>query len=693
MSSNDRRSHFASRAIPGWVAATVGLLAMGSGASAATADPADAADLVLRGGKIYTVDSGRRTVEALAVRNGVIVFAGSDAAVARYIGPKTRVKALAGKLVLPGLVDAHIHPEEIVEFGGCDLGVKARSLAEISDFVRACITRLKVPAGQWLQVTMWEYTAGNQADARYPTIRAALDGASTTNPIEMVGWDGHHSGYNSRALALARNAKGDIVGYSKATLATDLARYRAVVGVDAAGEPSGDVQDDGRTVIDSSAAGAEYAAHLMREPGRLVERLNSAGITAIQDAAAGLPSFPADIYDIFDALLAKGRLSVRVNLAQFWMPEDFRDPGGQIDWSALFAKAAAIRQKYAANPLIRADVVKVFADGDLEANPNNVPPTFGAAPHLVPYLQPIFEKDAAGILSVKDYVDVNSPVCIYVRAKPMDYSTTPQIEEFVRTYGYHPGQCAISYGVPQHAPAVFNEYIRRAHTAGYTIHVHTIGDAGVRMALDAIEAARAGDGIATQPDTLAHVQCASPEDVPRIGRDHLYLALTYSWMYAEPHGYDLTAVPFFDKVHGNSYEAMHNPNNYYERCAYPAKALRDAGAILAAGSDAPVLSKDPQPFVNMELGVTRARRGLPPLSPWQRLEIRDLVEAYTINGARALNRAQEIGSLEAGKSADFIILSQDILAEADQGHPERIGDTQVLETWFQGRPVYTARHH
>jgi len=112
--------------------------------------------------------------------------------------------------------------------------------------------------------------------------------------------------------------------------------------------------------------------------------------------------------------------------------------------------------------------------------------------------------------------------------------------------------------------------------------------------------------------------------------------------------------------------------------------------ILGAGSDAPVLTQDPQPFVNMEIGVTRARHGLPPLSPWQRLPIRDLIDAYTINGAHALNRAAEIGSLEAGKSADFIIIDQNILALGDEGHPDRIGATKVLETWFMGKKVYSA---
>jgi len=107
-----------------------------------------------------------------------------------------------------------------------------------------------------------------------------------------------------------------------------------------------------------------------------------------------------------------------------------------------------------------------------------------------------------------------------------------------------------------------------------------------------------------------------------------------------------------------------------------------------AGSDAPVLTKDPQPFVNMEFALTRAKRGLPATSPWQRLDVREILDAYTINGARALGRSEEIGSLEVGKSADFIVLDQDVLALASAGEPQRIGDTRVLQTWFRGRRVY-----
>ena len=651
------------------------------------------ADLVLKNGRVYTVDGSHRIAEAMAVKNGKVVFVGDNRAVDAFVDRKTIVEDAGGKLILPGLVDAHIHPIGIVDFGGCSLQSKARTLAEIAVLVRQCVVDAKLQPGQWLAVNQWEYAAGNQTDAKYATLRAALDDAAPVNPVIMTGWDLHHSAYNSRALALAKNAKGETVGYSKKTLATDFAHYTAVVGVDRNGEPSGDIQDEGRSVIDSSDVSRQEFAKLLAEPQRLALRLNSSGITAIWDAATSASGGifgPDSIYDVYDKLQKQGQQSFRVNMAQLWEPEDFRDADGRVNWDALFAKADVIRQKYARNPLASADSVKIFADGDMEANPNNTPPTFGASFRPVPYLQPIFEKDAQGFLAVKGYVDISSPECVFARAVPADVSTPTAIADFTKRYGFHPGQCAISFGIPQHAPWIFNDYVMKAHLKGYTIHIHTISDAAVHMALEAIEAARKADGVYSRPDTLAHLQCATPADIKRIGEDHLNLVYTFSWMYAEPKGYDLSTVPFFNKVQGNSYEALHNPNDYFEQCNYPTKTSKDAGAVLIAGSDAPVLTRDPQPFVNMEMGVTRSRRGGQPSSPWQRLSVEDVIDAYTINGARALNRSREIGSLEVGKSADFIMVDQDILELAHSGHPEKIGDTKVLATWFMGKKVYSS---
>jgi predicted amidohydrolase YtcJ len=647
---------------------------------------AEKADYILTDAKIYTADSGRHMAEALAVRDGKIVFVGSAAEAAKLAGKKTVIQKAGGKLVLPGLIDSHMHPTGIVDFGGCDLKSKARTLAEITDFVRACIEKQKPEEGKWVEVIHWEFGAGNQPDPQHPTLRAALDAASTKHPISMTGWDGHHGAFNSMALAGAKNDKGEVVGYSKMTIARDFSKLKNYIGVDANGEPTGDVSDQGKGPVKPRVPGGGNHDLLMKSPEKITEFVNGVGITAIQDAAA-----TAGSYEIYDELIKKRPLTVRLNIAQLYLPERYRDDSGKIDYNKLFAQADEIRKRYAANPLTRADAVKVFADGVPEANPNNVPPTLGNSPRPTPYLQPIFEKDAKGALSVKGYVDLDSPVCAYVRAKPEEYAADWAVAEFEKQYGFHPGQCAIWYGVPEHEPAIFNEYIKRAHLAGYTIHIHAISDTALSMAIDAIEGARAADGKDSQPDTIAHIQFVTPENAARLAKDHIYLAFTYSWFYAEPNGYDMSIVPFINRVSGNSYEALHDPNSYMEKYEYPVKTVKERGGILVAGSDAPVLTNDPQPFVNMEMAITRKRRDLPPLSPWERIGIRDVLDAYTINGAHALGRASEIGSLETGKSADFILVDQDILALGDEGHPEKIGDTKVLETWFMGRKVYSAK--
>jgi len=663
---------------------SLAVLLMSSLPFAAGARPT--ADLVITDARVYTADAGRSVAEAVAVRGDKIVFVGSQDEAKHWIGAKTKVRRLGGRLLVPGLYDSHIHPVGIVDLDVCDLKSSAKSLAAMTEFVRGCIERYKVPAGAWVNVRQWNFSNGNEPDAAHPTLRAALDLASRRHPIQLIGNDGHHGAFNSLALARAKNAAGQVVGFSKLTLAGEMQEYRKLVGVDEGGEPNGTVNEESRQTMGAPSILEVDFAEVMKAPERVTARLNGVGITGILDAVV-----PPETLVLYDTLAQRHRLTVRATLAQYYDPDRIRTAAGQPDWERMVSTATAIRAKYANDPLLRADVVKLFADGVLEGNPFAVPPTLPDSAALQPYLQPIFKAGAGGHLSVVGYVDTAAPLCVEVRAHHEQYASAAAAKAFLEANGYHPDQCLLAAGQLQHERDVILEFVRRFHLAGFGVHIHAIGDLPIRTAVDAIEAARAADGVSTTHDALAHVQLVHPDDVARIGRDHLYLAFTYSWANADPE-YDLSVVPFFDRVHGGDDAALHPADGYYEKNAYPVRALRDAGATLIAGSDAPVNTRDPQPFVNMAIAVTRRLPGrAAALNPAQGVAIRDVLDAYTINGARYLGRDREAGSIEVGKSADFVVLDRNILTLADTGKADEVAKTKVLETWFRGKAVYVRR--
>ena len=159
---------------------------------------------VLTHARIYTA-ARPELATALAVRAGQLVYVGDDAGARALVGPHTRVQDAHGRFVLPGLVDSHIHPLDIIEPDVCNLKGVGKSLRGIADFVRGCVQRYRPAPGEWLVVYQWSKTSDNHPDSEYPNLRITLDKAAPHNPVFMTADDGHHGAFNSAALALARN--------------------------------------------------------------------------------------------------------------------------------------------------------------------------------------------------------------------------------------------------------------------------------------------------------------------------------------------------------------------------------------------------------------------------------------------------------------------------------------------------------
>jgi predicted amidohydrolase YtcJ len=215
-----------------------------------------------------------------------------------------------------------------------------------------------------------------------------------------------------------------------------------------------------------------------------------------------------------------------------------------------------------------------------------------------------------------------------------------------------------------------NQIVSGANAAGLTVHVHAIGDRAVRATLDAFAYSRKHNGALDNRDQIAHLELIDPADFPRFKQ--LRVIANFQLLWAERDDYIVQGT-------------LRYLGPERSRWIYPARSLRDAGALIAGGSDWSVSSFDA--FEAMEHAITRAEaRGKPPLLPEQSLNIQDGVDAYTINAALALRQERTTGSLEPGKRGDFIVLDRDVFAI----DPRDLHETRVLATYLDGREVYAA---
>ncbi|WP_167154513.1 amidohydrolase [Streptomyces sp. MBT27] len=307
----------------------------------------DPADLVFTGGPVLTLDAARSRATTVAVTGDRITAVGHDE-VRELIGPKTQVVDLAGKLLVPGFQDAHVHPVSAgIELAGCDL-TGLRTAADTLDAVRAYAD--SHPEQEWITGGGWSMEA---FEGGSPT-RDLLDRVVPDRPVYLPNRDHHGAWVNSRALAVA--------GLTRHT--PDPADGR--IERDASGEPTGLLQEGAMDLvgrITPRSTPADRLAALLRAQAHL----HSYGITAWQDAIVGNFGSMDDPADAYVAAARDGSLTARVVGALWWD----RERGAEQIPELVERRRELSRGRF------RAGTVKIMQDGVAET---------GTAALLGPYL-------------------------------------------------------------------------------------------------------------------------------------------------------------------------------------------------------------------------------------------------------------------------------------------------------------------
>ncbi len=545
------------------------------------------ADLVAFNGRVFTAQHERPWASGFAITEGRFVHVGDDQGARLLIGPSTHVVDLAGQLVLPGLVESHVH----VLLGallsvGLQLSM-ADSVDEVVEKVRAYADEHPGESavfGHGYNAMMFDENGPH---------RALLDHALANRPVLLMDHTLHGGWANSRALAQA-----GITRWAEDPLPSRYVR-------DDSGEPTGAIKGSGASVPVMLAIDALPSDAIATSLRSVLSTLSAYGFTAALEC--GNPVATELALAELGALDTEGALPVRLSLTTM------------VNTPEMAAVAISTQKHYAETfhgPHHWFDTLKIIGDS-------------------------VIDNQMAAMLE--------------------PYETT--------------GDRARLYFEPE----TLQRLAQEAADMGHGIVMHAIGDRAVREGLNTAEILRRSGHTQTR-FILTHCEVVHPDDVPRFAELNVIAQTTSNWAVAFP-GHRLHLGEWRDATRRQ-----------------PMRSWQDSGAVLALGADWPAtpggLEHGLNPFVNIYTAMHR-RLPVPLLAEWgaepQALEpvsevltVDEAVMAYTINGARALGRDAEFGSIEVGKSGDFVILDRDIFLI----DPEQIPLTIVLTTVLEGRIVH-----
>jgi predicted amidohydrolase YtcJ len=546
------------------------------------------ADLILHNGKIVTADSRFSVVQAIAIKGGRIVSTGASAAIlSTEKGARTTVVDLAGKTVLPGLIDAHVHA---IGAGLSEFKSKLPpldSIAAIQNYIRE--KARTTPAGEWIVVP--RTLPPRLKEQRFPT-RTDLD-VVITHPVAFDGsyvWSANTAGL--KLSGITRNTPNPPGG-------------EVVKGPD--GEPNGilraanqllkGIRDEARATENERLDALETMMKLYA----------AAGLTTVGDRAVTAPDVAT-----YQTLKAQGRQPIRAVLT--WRINAARDI------AEIEKEINAVTWKTnQGDEWLKFGSFKVTLDGG-----QSVGTAYQRMPYG-PYGRQLYGQtnpDARGTL----FVDR---------------------EKLTRIF-------------------------RAARNKGWQLTSHAQGGAAIDVLLDAFEALDKENPIAPTRSHVMHGSFMSEEAIARMKRMGILADVQGGWLHFD--------VPALEQVFG--YKNM--------RYFFPLQSYLKSGIIIAGGSDHMIgHDKDRavnafNPFFNMWMSISRRTREGKLIYPEEKITREQALRMYT-NGSAYLHFSENtLGSLEAGKLADLVIIDKDFLTCPE----DDIRHIQALATVVEGKLVY-----
>jgi len=584
------------------------------------------ATLVLMNGVVQTMDDNRSFASAVAVLDDKILYVGSNICVNKYIGAGTEVRDLNGQMVLPGFFDSHTHAPGMHERAVPSLYYSYPTPESLVEDIRNWI-EANDPEGNYRAYRFQRFNVSAFKDYKgmldgYPD-KLLLDAVSTEIPIICTDMSSHTTWVNSKAIELAED------------LFDGMETPDYIAGGKIFMTPDGELTG---YFSDAQTNGLRRVMNLQPYPNippevawpNYQEEANRYGITSITIAGGGSVS----VWDGHDRRYKAGTQTIRVN-AHYSI--DRRDTGPIAPQIAEMKRIMAEGQKYNSD-YQTVNTIKVNLDGVTEA---------GSAVLLSPY-----DPDS-GLLP----------------ADNPDYR-----------------------GEPIYTQERLDELFEGIDAAGYPLMVHCLGDGAVQMAIEALIKAMDKNGTKgntrhqiTHLTMIDQAEQSEHNDIERMAEYGIMGAMQPIWMWYNPWFAYYEHIALGDE-------------RFYKM--YPLKTMYDAGIKMTGSADYSV-TMDFAPLSGIEVGMRQASpysgimaelfghqddpaTALRPNGPDFGVPLMGMLEFYTINGAYQIYRDHDLGSLEAGKLADIVVLEKNLF-EID---PKDIAETKVMATILGGKFVY-----